>query len=303
MRPPLDGYRGYERRAPRDAPDSEASRIQKLYRSHLPFVVSKASGRLVAAHVEVVLMRAQIAWTTLIIGLTLSAAVGCGTDRTGLQPSYQPVQPERSDGPSSPQPVRPGATPPPVTPATDAATPVIDATAPAIDAARPTDPPAPREPAPEPTRPTDGNTPLPACDDQLTACGRTDGGAPACVSLANDEDNCGACGRRCSGDQACVAGACGCGQGQTSCGGLCVNLQADPAHCGACNRPCLPGQFCTQGRCSLLCDAGLSICGGACVDLQANPRHCGSCNNVCKGNRPCMRGMCSDKGGGGPGPN
>ena len=64
-------------------------------------------------------MRAQLAWKALLFGLTLSAAVGCGTDRTGLQPGYQPVQPERSDGPGNPQPVRPGATTPPATPATD----------------------------------------------------------------------------------------------------------------------------------------------------------------------------------------
>jgi hypothetical protein len=244
--------------------------------------------------------------------LTLLAAVGCGTDMTGLQPGYGPVQTDRSDGGTNLPPVRPGDTTPPATPPT--ATPTADAAAPPIDAPRPVDSPAPRDTGPEPSRPMDANSPNPRCDDSLTACGLTDGGTPACVDLSDDDDNCGACGRRCATDQACVAGACSCGEGQTRCGGLCVNLQTEPAHCGACNQPCLAGQFCSQGRCSLACDTGLTICGTACVDLQTNVRHCGSCNMACKGSRPCVRGMCGDKGGssgpgsgrdggGGPGPN
>jgi hypothetical protein len=246
-------------------------------------------------------MRAPFVPPVLSLGLTLLAALGCGTDRTGLQSGFQGIQPDRSDGGTNLPPVRPDATMSPATPAVDASAAPVDAQRP-VDAPRPVDSPAPREPAPEPPRPpADAGVPMPGCAEGLTTCGLTDGGAPACVSLANDEDNCGACGRRCAGDQACVAGACGCGQGQTACGGLCVNLQTEPAHCGACGRACMPGQFCTQGRCSVGCDPGLSVCGTACVDLQTNPRHCGNCNTVCKGNRPCMRGVCGDRGG--PGPN
>jgi hypothetical protein len=249
-------------------------------------------------------MRALSARSVLLsICLTLAVAAACGTDRTGLGPGYGPIASDRPDGGGTNiPPVRPGGGTPPATSMPDAA-PV------AIDAPRPADPPAPREPGPEPPRPADGSVPMGGCDVGETTCG-TDGGT-ACVSLADDEDNCGACGRRCAADQACVGGACGCGRGQTSCSGSCVNLATEPAHCGACGRACLPGQFCTQGGCSLGCDLGLSICGTACVDLTSNPRHCGACNVVCKGNRPCTRGMCDDRGGnsgpggrdgGGPGP-
>lgn len=196
-------------------------------------------------------MRATFAWK-ILLGLTLSSMIGCGTDRTGLGPAGLGVQPARSDGATNPPPVRPDTAPPPgaSTPPGATTPPTSTTDAAATDAARPVD--AAPVPGPEPTRPADGSAPAPACEDELTLCGRTDGGAPVCVSLPDDRDHCGACGRACLPGQFCTQGRCTllCDAGLTICGGACVDLQSNARHCGSCNDACKGNRTCVQGKCT-----------------------------------------------------
>src|SRR5687768_6560551 len=46
------------------------------------------------------------------------------------------------------------------------------------------------------------------CATTLMNCGMAAGGAPLCVNVADDEQNCGACGRTCPVGKACHQGAC-----------------------------------------------------------------------------------------------
>ncbi|HEY0706403.1 MAG TPA: MXAN_6577-like cysteine-rich protein, partial [Polyangia bacterium] len=135
--------------------------------------------------------------------------------------------------------------------------------------------------------------PPPACAESLTECGATDAGAPLCVSLDDDERNCGACGRTCAAGHTCRAGQCVCGTGERDCNGTCTNLETDVDNCGTCGRACPALQVCSQGRCALICDLGFVPCGTSCVDVRSNVNNCGACGVRCAAGETCVSGRCA----------
>ncbi len=70
-----------------------------------------------------------------------------------------------------------------------------------------------------------------------------------CIDTTSDEANCGACGIVCPTGRMCSAGSCGCGPGETACGGACVDTTSDEANCGACGTTCASGELCVAGAC------------------------------------------------------
>lgn len=145
------------------------------------------------------------------------------------------------------------------------------------------------------------------CLEGEVCCGPA---ADPCVTLADDEANCGACGTTCEDpadtccDGGCVdtdtdvahCGACGnpCAEGETCCGGVCANLETDPERCGACDAvDCPATQMCASGHC---CPSGQTWCGsdeeGFCVDTSSSQTNCGGCGITCGGSQTCCSGGC-----------
>jgi hypothetical protein len=111
-----------------------------------------------------------------------------------------------------------------------------------------------------------------------------------CVSLQDDNGNCGACGRVCAPGSSCSAGSCACPGGQQLCGQRCTDVTRDNLNCGVCGRTCGGGQSCVGGACA--CNGGLTSCGGACVDLASNAANCGACGKPCSAGSVCAGGSC-----------
>jgi hypothetical protein len=120
------------------------------------------------------------------------------------------------------------------------------------------------------------------------------------LSVANtqsDPNNCGACGNACQAGQVCTGGVCGCGPGQTLCGGTCVNTLNDPLNCGACGTSCGAG-VCDGGVCTLTCevtkrDCDNNLANGCEVDITIDPNNCGGCGLTCGAGQSCVAGACT----------
>lgn len=87
-----------------------------------------------------------------------------------------------------------------------------------------------------------------------------------CVTIGQDNDNCGLCGRACMIGTSC-------------CNGDCVDFQTDRDHCSACGIACGPDQGC---------------CNGECKDLMSDPKNCGECARTCAAGEICQDGHCVD---------
>ncbi len=156
-------------------------------------------------------------------------------------------------------------------------------------------------------------------------CCDVGGGAPQCVDVANDDNNCGVCGRVCSEGRGthCEFGQCVCGRASQGCSGdgvhlccpprtddtenYCANLQQDAADCGACGTECDPAQAnaCEGGQCrcgdmrgmcdgtptSTCCDPPVGDTG--CYDLTTSLLTCGACDNPCQSGERCDGGICT----------
>jgi hypothetical protein len=137
-------------------------------------------------------------------------------------------------------------------------------------------------------------------------------GGNTCISLANDEDNCGECEFQCAGGTAnCAGGKCTgqtCGTGTADCNGMagdgCEASLDDVQSCGLCGLHCGPYPHatagCTTGRCRLTdCDPGFEDCDGAVSNGCEVPihtlDHCGSCDATCAiafASESCSSGDC-----------
>ena len=136
------------------------------------------------------------------------------------------------------------------------------------------------------------------CDAGKTSC--NDG----CVSLLEDNGNCGTCGHVCPGGESCADGKCirggsggdagslSCTAGRVHCGSTCADTANDPAHCGSCANACPPGMGCQSGACTTVCSASQVKCGQSCYDVSSDALHCGSCSNACASNQVCTSGLC-----------
>lgn len=160
------------------------------------------------------------------------------------------------------------------------------------------------------------------CPSGRTQCG-TD--SVNCVTLTDDDNNCGACGTKCpnSGtcptpppntETGCANGKCGTAKctgtfgdcdkdgigpdGKVNCAsnGCETDLGADPKNCGACGNVCPAGQECRPdqyGRPFCACPAGQSYCDGLCVSFGSDPDNCGGCGISCaKGSEDHSIGQC-----------
>lgn len=134
-----------------------------------------------------------------------------------------------------------------------------------------------------------------------------------CVSLQDDNENCGACGEACGEYQTCVRGACACPTGEMWCDARCTQVATDYRNCGACGNACADGELCAAGSCKpnttgcdppcagdqscqagrCECPTGERLCGERCVNVLNNPDHCGGCDAACGADLGCTNGMCS----------
>jgi hypothetical protein len=137
---------------------------------------------------------------------------------------------------------------------------------------------------------------LSACQEELLCPpGQSDCGG-RCVSLSDDEANCGACGATVPAPlELCRQGAAACVQGVATCDGACTDLERDPAHCGSCGNACAEGELCStagEGTCVTACAEGYERCGDSCVVLESDRFHCGACGNACAPGEACRGGHC-----------
>ena len=137
-------------------------------------------------------------------------------------------------------------------------------------------------------------------------------GAPICIDLQHDPNNCGACDQACPPESFCAQGQCQTGAPPPICqpprvtcrGGdgssYCANLAYEPYNCGGCGIVCSPGQVCNNGVCEVgstsMCTPPLSACtigeGSYCADLAHDRNNCGGCNVVCPDGTNCNAGQC-----------
>ena len=143
-----------------------------------------------------------------------------------------------------------------------------------------------------------------ACDTGKTSC--NDG----CVSLLEDNGNCGTCGHVCPSGESCADGRClrgggggggdagplSCVAGRVHCGSACADTTSDPAHCGSCANACPSGMGCQAGACTTVCSSTQEKCGASCYDVSSDALHCGSCSKACASNQVCTQGMCCGAG-------
>jgi hypothetical protein len=155
-----------------------------------------------------------------------------------------------------------------------------------------------------------------SCDDGAcvqTGCepgyGQCTTGGP-CVSLANDEDNCGECGTECGIGENCYGGECTdatCTADRADCdgNGTCETVLTSTSACGLCGLSC--GRFddataaCTDGRCTIgQCDPGFRDCDGqthnGCEINERTLDTCGSCTMGCTiagATESCSSGTCT----------
>lgn len=139
---------------------------------------------------------------------------------------------------------------------------------------------------------------LAACREELVCPqGKTDCEG-TCVSLLNDDANCGACGAAIARPlEMCVAGGAACAPGVALCGDVCTDLARDADHCGGCETACPAGEYCSTeggGSCTTTgaCADGWTACGRACVQLDSDRFHCGACGNACAAGETCRDGAC-----------
>src|SRR5687768_2201441 len=138
-----------------------------------------------------------------------------------------------------------------------------------------------------------------ACGEGQTLCGS------GCVTLADDEGNCGGCAAACTapanGIAICDAGECrfDCEDGYEACGDRCVATSSDLDHCGGCGRACRtpsPGTpRCEDGSCVVDCEPPFELCDGVCLDTRSDPARCGGCRVACAPGEACDAGRCSDE--------
>jgi Stigma-specific protein, Stig1 len=114
-----------------------------------------------------------------------------------------------------------------------------------------------------------------------------------CISVTNDQNNCGSCGKACSAQLACIHGSCGCPGKLTNCTDVCTDTNVDASHCGTCGNSCGLGEVCSAGTCARTCGPGLTECSGSCVDTGSSPANCGTCGKVCGANNFCVGGQCT----------
>lgn len=151
-------------------------------------------------------------------------------------------------------------------------------------------------------------------------------GAPTCVDLTTDPDNCGACGYSCAGGRgtSCALGMCVCGFADIGCAGTristcclpttdggmphCGNLETSGNDCGGCGLACDPMQAsqCVSGACQCglegracsgaptdVCCIDATVGDASCVDTLADRRNCGRCNERCTPAETCTGGSCT----------
>lgn len=120
------------------------------------------------------------------------------------------------------------------------------------------------------------------CEEGQTRC------HGACVTIANDQNNCGACGNVCPATTpVCSDGACictdssTCGEGMVCCGGTCVAGDC----CGDGDCDAASCQTCQQNTCA-------STCSGSAPDCD-NAGHCiCTTNSECAAGHVCCSGTC-----------
>ncbi|TNE45532.1 MAG: hypothetical protein EP343_26825 [Deltaproteobacteria bacterium] len=127
----------------------------------------------------------------------------------------------------------------------------------------------------------------PPCGNNLVVCNT------GCVSLEDNDENCGKCGKKCTKRERCIRGICErfCPSDLFECTmGSCVNLQIDNNNCGSCARRCFGGKLCQNGDC--LCPTHQDECNVGCVDLRNDARNCGTCGKECRSTEACIDGRC-----------
>jgi hypothetical protein len=140
-----------------------------------------------------------------------------------------------------------------------------------------------------------------------------------CISIIDDEQNCGSCDNACPRSLACVDGLCGGEDGDIplgaggsggSSGGIsgiggsaiCLPPYSTPEACGGCDIRCSGGTpVCgANATGNFECVSGCESaefpveCGNTCVDVDTDARHCGSCDNRCASGI-CVSGDCLGK--------
>jgi hypothetical protein len=128
------------------------------------------------------------------------------------------------------------------------------------------------------------------CPQGETAC------SGKCVSLLEDDANCGTCGAAVDRPlRTCEAGVSVCDPLVALCGDACTDLLHDPDNCGTCGNACGPQELCATtggGTCTPACADGLEACGRSCVTLATDAFHCGACGRACAAGEACVEGTC-----------
>ena len=135
-----------------------------------------------------------------------------------------------------------------------------------------------------------------------------------CVSIINDQKNCGRCGHQCSDEQHCENYECVCNEGSlTLCEGTCVDTKnGNVDNCGACGYKCsehVPGWSdgqCQNSQCvPTACEGGdgdYCILNKACYYGKTDSEHCGINGETCQscpapeggnGSPVCDNGSCT----------
>lgn len=152
----------------------------------------------------------------------------------------------------------------------------------------------------------------PPCDGQSCCDGE-------CVTLSEDEDDCGTCGNQCDDSEVCLAGVCeqcapdctGAECGDDGCGGDCGTCPSGEvcqvSQCVECDPDCGEENECGDDGCGGscgICEQGTVCQGGTCIDEEectpdctgawcGDPDGCGGvCSGTCPGGGNCVNGTC-----------
>jgi hypothetical protein len=176
--------------------------------------------------------------------------------------------------------------------------------------------------APDATGPEAGSICEPLCNRTQRCCD-SDAGGVTCISVVEDDINCGGCDVVCAEGRgtSCELGACVCGPVVMGCLGTsqswccpprnpggtryCADFDNDTQDCGGCGEQCTPERAsdCQRGDC--LCGNEGRGCAGtpddlccsgitefSCVDTLTDFFNCGACGRACMTEQRCEMGTC-----------